>query len=126
MNGGRTYRWGLLGVIACAAALHLHEVWSVEPISTAAGWFAWGMVPYLVCVVASVTPVGTVPASAAAVLVLAWDMFTYYSVFIEPQSSTAALALVFVPLWNGILVAPLALGITWWFRRHKQRERHAR
>jgi len=37
------------------------------------------------------------------------DLFTYYSVFIKPGSSTASLALLWIPIWNTVIFLPLGL-----------------
>jgi hypothetical protein len=41
------------------------------------------------------------------------DAWTFYAVFIRPQSSTAALALIWVPLWNLVIFMPLGMLIGW-------------
>lgn len=41
------------------------------------------------------------------------DLLMHYSVFIAPKGSTAALGLLFMPIWNLVLVGPLG-GIVFW------------
>jgi hypothetical protein len=67
------------------------------------------MLPYLICTVILFVKKKTwMPFTGAAVPLLA-DLFTYYSVFIKPEVSTASLALFWVPVWNLILLLPIGL-----------------
>ena len=45
------------------------------------------------------------------------DAGMFYSVFIHPSSSTAALGLLFMPLWNLFVFLPLGALIGWWYGR---------
>ena len=74
----------------------------------ATGFLLWTSVPYLFCLVASCLAPTHVPAIAAAVVVLAFDVFVHYSVATS-KSSTAAIAYVYSPLWNTLVLAPIAL-----------------
>ncbi|EDM27386.1 hypothetical protein LNTAR_21770 [Lentisphaera araneosa HTCC2155] len=47
--------------------------------------------------------------SLAPALPIITDSVAYYSVFIAPSSSTAPLALIFIPLWNLIIFMPLGI-----------------
>ncbi len=54
-------------------------------------------------------------ATAGALLIPAFlDAGNFYSIFINPQSSTASLGLVFIPLWNMLLFVPIGGAIGWW------------
>lgn len=44
----------------------------------------------------------------AAVLVFAIDVWMHLEIFVFPSSSTAALGLLFMPLWNLVLVIPVS------------------
>ncbi len=48
--------------------------------------------------------------AAAALL---GDLYMHYSVFIEPKGSTAALGLLFMPIWNLLLLGPIG-GLVGW------------
>jgi hypothetical protein len=68
----------------------------------------WSWVPYLICLALNflVKPLTVFPA---AILTFLLDIFNYYTVFINPKSSTAAIGLLWVPLWNIILFIPAGL-----------------
>lgn len=78
--------------------------------------------PYVACaLIARLCPhplMGVIPLLPA----LALDGLAYYSVFVDPQSSTAALALLWAPIWNLLLVVPIGSFIGWLLRgrRHEQ------
>ena len=44
-----------------------------------------------------------------AIAPLIIDLFTHYSVFIRPESSTASLSLIWISIWNVLLILPLGL-----------------
>ena len=72
--------------------------------------------PYIACaLIARLCPyplMGVIPLVPA----LALDGLAYYSVFVDPQSSTAVLALLWAPIWNLILVVPIGSLIGWLLR----------
>jgi hypothetical protein len=54
---------------------------------------------------------------------LVLDALTVYAVFIHPTTSTAPLAMMFVPLWSLLLFTPLGLSVGWLAdRRIRSRE----
>ena len=59
------------------------------------------------------------PYAAVGALVLPsiMDAGTFYSVLINPRGSTAALALLFAPLWNLFLFLLIGALIGWWYER---------
>ena len=65
------------------------------------------------------------PHAAAGALVLPaiLDAGAYYSAFINPQSSTASLGLLFIPIWNVLLFAPLGAVIGWLIGRRARCDR---
>lgn len=101
-------------VIACAGLL-LHAWTAVVeaeggPGLFALGLFAWSSLPYLACLLIALPRWGRpwlgVCGAAAALCV---DALTWYSVFVAPDGSTAALGLLVVPLVNLIVVVPTAV-----------------
>jgi hypothetical protein len=54
-----------------------------------------------------------VPALAGVLVAFALDLYAHYTVFINPSSSTDALAMVAIPLYNTVLFCPLAMLIAW-------------
>jgi len=114
-------------VTAIAIVLHSYEQWweggsSSDGISLA--WLLWSLTPYALCLFVSAFPATRMPAVAGAVVALAFDSIAHYDVFVNPKGSTAALALVFVPLWNTIVFSPLAILIAWLVLRWRTRMGH--
>jgi len=76
------------------------------------GLLKLSIVPYLVAAALALITrnmlIGIVPAA----LVILVDVWTYYEVIIHP-GSTAALALLWMPLWNLILVVPIGALAGW-------------
>jgi len=78
------------------------------------GFWLWGLSPYLIGTVLLLflrQPHATVGALLVPVVL---DIGNFYSVFIAPRSSTAALGLLFVPLWSLLVFVPLGGFIGWW------------
>jgi len=107
---------------ACLLGVGLHVFISVVksaggPNAFSLGLLVWSLLPYAsavgVAALAKNVLVGVVPVC----LVLALDTWTYYAVFVHPSASTAALALLAVPLWNLVLVVPIGAGATWFLIR---------
>ena len=58
---------------------------------------------------------------AAFVLVaLLVDLWVFHSVFINPTSSTAGLAMIWFPLWNMLIFVPAATWIAWLIHRRRR------
>ena len=115
----------LLGLSAAAVAFHVYEglvEWNVSAFSF--GVVGWSLLPYGVAVVIAIATsqplFGIVPASLALLL----DLYTFFVVRFVSHSSTAALAYLWVPLWNLVLAIPLGVaGAFLWvrFRRANRR-----
>ena len=101
------------GIVVAAAGLHAYENMYKSAGDPSLGFFLWPMVPYAACLALSAFPGTRVAVIAGGALALAFDFWGYYSVFVNPESSTAALNLLFIPLWNTIIVVPAATFITW-------------
>ena len=85
--------------------------------SPSLGWWLWPLTPYLAGAI-MLFLFKRPHATAGALLIPAiLDAGNYYSVFIHPTSSTAALGMLFVPLWNLLLFVPLGGAIGWWIGR---------
>jgi hypothetical protein len=86
-----------------------------------AGLFAWSMFPYLLLSALFLRPAWKMAASLAALAVLLGDCWMHWAVFFDSTSSTAVLGLLWMPLWNLLLVGPGALLAVWlakkFFRR---------
>ena len=87
------------------------------------GLVVWSCLPYAVA--ALVATRGKRPAIAlgAALGALAGDLFMHYSVFVAPKGSTAALGLLFMPLWNLLLLAPAGAVVAWALARWRRQAR---
>ena len=72
------------------------------------GLFAWGSVPYLACIVIS-RHLGPDYGFYGVLACLLGDGLTYYSVFVNPTSSTSAIGLLFSPLVNLAFFLPIGL-----------------
>jgi hypothetical protein len=77
------------------------------------GLLQWSIVPYLVAGAIALISRNALMGIVAVALVLLVDAWTYYEVFIHPKGSTAALALLWIPLWNLVLVVPLGALAGW-------------
>ena len=77
------------------------------------GIFFWSCLPYAICVV--MWKYGwTAPAAFGATFAGAADLWMHYQVFVAPRGSTAALGLLFMPLWNLFIVVPLGALLGSW------------
>jgi hypothetical protein len=77
------------------------------------GLLLWSCMPYLICASLAMVKKEPVFALGGALGTFTFDLYMYYSVFIHPVSSTAALGLLFAPLWNLLLFGPLGAAILW-------------
>jgi hypothetical protein len=95
------------------AVLHTYTH-AVETESFSAGWWLWSLAPYIASgffLLIFKRPHATVGALIVPALL---DAGNFYSVFVHPESSTAALGMVFVPFWNLIVFAPVGTAVGWW------------
>ncbi|SRR6266536_2805932 len=124
MNATLTYRLALL-VAVLAIVLHVYEnlAKAAEP---SLGWFLWAMLPYAICLAVWARSSIGAPALAGVIAALAFDLVAHYDVFVHPTHSTAALAMIFVPLWSTLLFCPAAMLLVWLtVRRRRVSEPHA-
>ena len=86
-----------------------------------AGFWLWSLAPYLLVAALRAWRMSARSAACALIMPLMADIYVFHSVFIAPASSTAALGLVAMPLWNLLLLIPVGLLCVWlWvkFSRH--------
>lgn len=93
--------------------------------SFSGGLLVWSSLPYVAAVIVAIASKKALVGAVASGLVLLVDAWTYHSVFIQPSSSTASLALLWMPLWNLILVVPIGAGVTWAWLRTRSAGNHA-
>ena len=72
-----------------------------------AGLLAASALPYLLCL-GVLKWTRSVGATLGGLLVIAlFDVWMYWSVFVAPRGSTAAVGLVFAPLWKTFVLLPI-------------------
>ena len=101
-----------VAVVALGTALHMYEQVHASgrfPV----GWLLWSLIPYAICLAVSTIPGMRIPSIAGVTVVLLIDLWVHHGVFVSPSSSTAALALAFVPLWTSLVFAPIVMFVTW-------------
>ena len=77
------------------------------------GLFIYSLSPYTAAAVfAFFRPTARAAAGFAAGALLG-DLFMHYSVFIAPKGSTAAVGLLFMPIWNLFLLGPIGGILAW-------------
>jgi hypothetical protein len=103
----------VLATCALAVALHAYETIFHDLNFFMVGTFLWSLAPYAVCLVVAALSASAIPAAAGAITALLFDLNAHNLVFVNPTSSTAGLALLFVPLWNLLVYSPAAMLIAW-------------
>jgi hypothetical protein len=113
--------WLVIVVALLAVAFHVYENAFEVPGEFSVGWLLWALPPYGLCLVASAFSGTRTAAIAGALVALLFDLVVHYDVFMQPKDFTAALVLIFRPLWNTLIFSPAAIFIAWLFlhRRHR-------
>jgi len=111
-----TARLIALGLMLFGLVLHTFT-WAVKSTHFSVGFWLLSLSPYMAA--ACLYFWARKPHAAAGALVLPslFDAGNYYSVFVDPQSSTAALGMLFVPLLNIAILVPLGAAVGWWVGR---------
>jgi hypothetical protein len=114
-------RWRIFLIVVALAAAALHgytaTVQAEGGLSVfTALLFIWSVAPYVLAVVFGMR-FDAVGASISAAAMLFVDGWMFRSAFIVSSASTAALGLLFAPLWNLVIVLPGALLVCWAIRR---------
>ena len=95
--------------ILCVGGLILHLrtafLGSSEAVDSSIKLLAWSLLPYLIIIVFRKASYG---ALCSAVVVFLFDLYMHLEVFVWPHSSTSAIGLLFMPMWNLVLVVPLS------------------
>lgn len=107
-HGHRAARWALILCAALGVALQVH-VWCFKAEGgfdwVAAGFLAWSVCPYALALAIGRRWRAPQTAWLGAALALGFDLVVYREVFVAPSSSTAAIALIFSPAVDLVLVA---------------------
>jgi hypothetical protein len=106
-------------LLIVAAAFHVLQNLRMMSADFALGWFLWALSPYGLVLALSFFEGTRRAAIAGAVLALAFDAWNFYAVA-GSTSSTAALAFIWVPLWNTIIVVPMATFLAWLIMRRRE------
>jgi hypothetical protein len=102
----------LLAVCGAAIGLHAYECF-VLASSPAPGFFLWSLLPYAAAAFFFVRPnQSLIPAMAGMLVALLVDGLNHYEIFISPSGSTAALGMIFIPIWSAAVFVPLACLVT--------------
>jgi hypothetical protein len=102
-----------VALLALGVGLHTY-IWSFEASSFAIQYWLLALVPYAASGILLFLFKRPHAAAGAMILPALLDVATFYSVFIDPRGSTAALGLILVPLWNIAIFAPIGAAIGWW------------
>jgi len=101
-----------------AAGVLLHVYTAVFRADGGLSWFLLGLV-LLSCLPYGIAAALT-RARRAHMLALGWaiasllaDLYMHYSVFVAPKGSTAALGLLFMPIWNLLVIGPAGAVAVW-------------
>ena len=108
------------GVVALGLLLHVIGLaldWGGQPPALSLAIMVWSWFPYLIALLLLVTLNRAVVPLVAAVGPLLVDATNYFSLFVQTSSSTGSLNLLWMPLWNLIVVGPVGLVIGWTLSR---------
>ena len=106
----------LAALLSLGIGLHAYITFFMSadgPDSFGVGLLKWAIVPYLVAAALALISRNALIGIVAVALVLLVDAWTYYEVFFHPKGSTAALALLWMPIWNPVLVVPIGALVGW-------------
>jgi hypothetical protein len=114
-RGNRLSRPHIFVLATCALAVefHAYEAFLHDFDLFMVGTFLWSLAPYALCLVVAALSASAIPAGAGAAIALIFDLNAHNFVFVNPTSSTAGLALLFVPLWNLLVYSPAAILVAW-------------
>jgi hypothetical protein len=104
----------LLTLTALGVGLHLYQL--LFEFDGPRGLFAigltlWSCLPYVLALLLARR--AAAPAVGFALGALLGDVWMHHAVFIAPGSSTAALGLLFMPLYNMVLLGPAGAVLAW-------------
>lgn len=106
-------------LLIVAAAFHVFQNLRMMSADFAVGWFLWALVPYGLVLALSFFEGTRRAVISGAVLALAFDAWNLYEVT-RSTSSTAVLAFIWVPLWNTMIVVPIATFLAWLVMRRRE------
>ena len=101
------------GLVLFGIALHSYTG-LVEATSFSLPFWLWSICPYVIGGLLVVAGPFQVFIGALALIAVA-DLLVFRSIFIHPTSSTAPIALIFMPLWNLVVIGPIGAILGWFF-----------
>ena len=108
----RTPQLAVCALVGLAVALHGYANLRMISADFSYGWLMWAILPYALALTLACFKGTRVAAIAGAALALIVDAWTYYEVA-RSTSSTAAIAFIWMPLWDMIIVIPTATFLAW-------------
>jgi len=124
----RKLRFIGFGVVILAMLLHFYT--AAHKAEGGLGIFSvslmlWAWLPYLVCLFMLFVTKNSIVPLGGVVAAFGMDVALYLSVFVWPQSSTAPIALLFMPLWNLFLFMPVGMLVGWGILKLRKHKQHA-
>jgi len=106
------------GILVVAIVFHVFQNLRMMSADFSLGWFLWALLPYSLVLALSFFKGTRRAVIAAGVLALAFDAWSLYEVS-RSTSSTAAIAFIWIPLWNTIFVVPIVTFLAWLLMRRR-------
>jgi hypothetical protein len=107
-------------LLILAIAFHVFQNLTMMSADFSYGWFLWALLPYGLVLALSFFEGTRLSVIAGAALALAADAWNYYEVA-QSTSSTAAINFIWIPIWNTIIVVPMATFLAWLVLRRRHR-----
>jgi hypothetical protein len=120
----------IINFVIILSGIGLHTYTLLSTLSSEHTAFSIGLMlvsifPYCICLLLSlIKPAFYWVSFGGALAALVIDALTYHSVFISPQSSTAALGLLFAPLWNLFLLMPIEMVLGYGIKKSRESRRY--
>jgi hypothetical protein len=108
----------VIALVLMLFGLVLHTfTWTIKSTHFSVGFWLLSLSPYIAAACLYFWAHKPHAAAGALFLPALFDAGNYYSVFVDPQSSTAALGMLFVPLLNIGILVPIGATVGWWVGR---------
>ncbi len=101
------------GLVLLGIALHAH-IGLVKSTSISLPLLLWSISPYVIGGLLVAAGPSHVFVGALALVCMA-DLLLFRSIFTYPTSSTAPIALIFMPMWNIVVIGPIGALLGWLF-----------
>jgi hypothetical protein len=123
----RNRRLRALALATALAGILLHSFqmlidFEMQSRSISGALLVWSCLPYFFGLLLIFVLRRAVIPLSGVVCPLIVDVLNHYFVFIAPISSTAALNLFWIPLWNMLVVQPIGCAIGWLIWRSKEQQ----